>query len=73
MDEPIPLPNAPVDRATHYRSEAARCRADAEATRYPDLKENYLNVAQQWDDLAREVADLDARATAGSAGHEGES
>ena len=44
------------DRVAYYQSEAARCRVIAETSPYRDIKESYLRVAQQWEDLARQAS-----------------
>ena len=39
----------------HYREEAARCRKMATGITDPDAKANLLDVARQYDNLAKEA------------------
>jgi hypothetical protein len=47
------MPN--LKSAEHYRREAERCRALAEASRVPGVRQTLLDIATMYDGLARQV------------------
>ena len=56
------------DRTTHYRSVAARLREMAGQTQFAEVRESYLNLACQFDRLARNVERARAPANDSRAG-----
>jgi hypothetical protein len=49
MEPPQPTPSLPAD---YYRKHASRVRAPAAETTTPEIKEHFLEVARQYDNLA---------------------
>jgi len=48
-----------TSRAAHYREEAFACERRAEEVRDPYVKLTFLNLANQWRDLAGQVENLE--------------
>jgi hypothetical protein len=44
-----------ASKAEDYRARAAQCTRMAERNRDPTLSAHYLDLAQQWNDLAEQV------------------
>ena len=42
-------------RSAFYRTKAKECRQSANATVLKDVRQTYLNLADQWDNLARQI------------------
>jgi hypothetical protein len=56
MEPPPPTPSLPAD---YYRKHAARVRALAAGTTTIEIKEHFLEVARQYDDLAASADEAD--------------
>ena len=52
---------AMVSRADVYRARAEECQATAEATTDPNVKAAYIDLAQRYRDLARQVDTLERK------------
>jgi hypothetical protein len=52
---------AMASRAEIYRARAGECQATAEATTDPNVKAAYLDLAQRYRDLARQVDTLERK------------
>jgi hypothetical protein len=50
-----------ASRAEIYRARAGECEATAEATTDPNVKAAYLDLAQRYRDLARQVDTLERK------------
>ena len=50
-----------VSRADVYRARAEECQATAEATTDPNVKAAYVDLAQRYRDLARQVDTLERK------------
>ncbi len=44
-----------ISRAAVYRAQAEACRAQAVHADDPEIRDTYLNLAAQWERLARQV------------------
>jgi hypothetical protein len=56
VEPPQPTPSLPAD---YYRKHAARVRALAAETTTPEIKEHFLEVARQYDNLAASADEAD--------------
>ncbi len=46
-------------RTRKCRAHAEQCRAQAELTHHPSVKQAYLRVAEQWERLAIEIREIE--------------
>jgi len=47
------------DRATEHLSRAKACRSRAEMTNDPEIRATFLDLAHQWETMARQIAELE--------------
>jgi hypothetical protein len=52
-------------RVIAYRASAEKCRIAAAVSNYADIRDAYLSLAEQWEDMARQIEELEADGAAG--------
>jgi hypothetical protein len=57
-----PLSEVP-DRAKRCRACAEQCRAWADLATHQDSKREFMKVSRQWDDLAKEIEEIERART----------
>jgi hypothetical protein len=54
-----------IQRVMVYRASAEKCRIAADLSNYADIRDTYLSLAEQWEDMARQLEELEADGVAG--------